>query len=582
MDQVLYWLWDTSHGHGFDLVVILLFTFLSVTLYYRVQRHIELLIQDAPSALILVEAKSGRLLLSNKNAMQLLGIRRVGKSFFFPDSVSRDFLMSTVGLFAGEGFKCFPIEWKVSKNSRIKVEITGRRTIYRGRIAWLLYLSSHQASHAELVREIESLSIVRSALDNLTELVFIKNNEGELISTNKAFERFWGDRQHEGCADIKGVVKGRANKRRWTTDAEGRSCLLETYQNILIASSGERIGTIGISHDVTDWYNVQKSLRDEMERRRDTEVALAQRDTILQNILESSPDAIGIFNENMVYQACNKPFIRALGISDVNELIGRRLQDLIPNDVYSRLSETDQKVLYEGKSLRYIDTLVDSKGNSTWYDVVKSPFRDPGSGTNGVLIMARDVSERYLAAQKLEQANQELERLSLVDSLTQIGNRRYFDDQLTTLWSLHTREKKPLTVMLCDIDYFKGFNDHYGHQAGDEALVKVAQAFRAVLNRSSDCVSRYGGEEFAFILPNSTAEGAYQVAEAIHLKVRQLKLEHNASKVCPILTVSIGIASLIPEPSDKSEGIVALADSALYQAKANGRNQTCIHHTSED
>ncbi|WP_341659153.1 diguanylate cyclase domain-containing protein [Vibrio sp.] len=582
MEQVFYWLWDTSHGHGLDLVVILFFILLSVALYSRVQKHIELLVQDAPSALILVEAKSGKLLLSNKNAMQLLGIRRVGKSFLFPDSVSRDFLMSTVGLFAGEGFKCFPIEWKVSKNNRIKVEISGRRTIYRGRIAWLLYLSSHQASHAEMVREIESLSVVRSALDNLSELVFIKNNEGELISTNKAFERFWGERQLEGCADIKGVVKGRANKRRWTTDEEGRSCLLETYQNILISSSGEKIGTIGISHDVTDWHNVQKSLRDEMDRRRDTEVALAQRDTILQNILESSPDAIGIFNENMVYQACNKPFIRALGISDVNELIGKRLQDIIPNEVYSRLSETDQKVLYEGKSLRYIDQLVDSKGNFTWYDVVKSPFRDPASGTNGVLIMARDVSERYLAAQKLEEANQELERLSLVDSLTQIGNRRFFDEQLTTLWSLHTREQKPLAVMLCDIDYFKGFNDHYGHQAGDDALVKVAEAFNSVLHRGSDCVARYGGEEFAFILPNSTSEGAYQVAETIHLQVRQLKLEHSASKVCPILTVSIGIASIVPEPSDKSEDIVALADSALYQAKANGRNQTCVHHTSEN
>ncbi|NOH71403.1 diguanylate cyclase [Vibrio pectenicida] len=582
MEQVFYWLWDTSHGHGLDLVVILFFLLLSIALYSRLQKHIDLLVQDAPSALILVEAKSGKLLLSNKNAMQLLAIRRVGKSFLFPDSVSRDFLMSTVGLFAGEGFKCFPIEWKVSKNNHIKVEISGRRTVYRGRIVWLLYLSSHQASHTEMVREIESLSVVRSALDNLTELVFIKNNEGELISTNKAFERFWGERRQEGCTDIKGVVKGRANKRRWTTDIEGRSCLLETYQNILISSSGEKLGAIGISHDVTDWHNIQKNLRDEMDRRRDTEVALAQRDTILQNILESSPDAIGIFNENMVYQACNKPFVKALGISDINELIGKRLQELIPHEVYTRLSETDQKVLYEGRSLRYIDQLVDSKGNFTWYDVVKSPFRDPASGTNGVLIMARDVSERYLAAQKLEEANQELARLSLVDSLTQIGNRRYFDEQLATLWPLHAREHKPLTIMLCDIDYFKGFNDYYGHQAGDDALVKVAESFRSVLNRSSDCVARYGGEEFAFILPNSTAKGAYQVAEVIHQKVRQLKLEHKASKVCSILTVSIGIASLTPEPSDSSEDTVALADNALYQAKANGRNQTCIHHTSNN
>ena len=319
-----------------------------------------------------------------------------------------------------------------------------------------------------------------------------------------------------------------------------------------------------------------------MEKRKDTEVALAQRDTILQNILESSPDSIGIFNENMVYQACNPPFVKALGIADVDELIGKRLQDVIPNETYARLSETDKKVLYEGKSLRYIDQVISSTGQCIWYDVVKSPFRDPASGTNGVLVMARDVSERYLAEQKLEEANQELERLSFVDGLTQISNRRRFDEQLETLWYLHIREQQPLSVMLCDIDYFKEYNDAYGHQSGDEALIKVAEVFRKVLTRSSDCVARYGGEEFGFILPNTTVEGALLVAEKVHEEVKSLALEHHSSKVSDLVTISIGLVSIIPQRLDHSDSIVALADSALYQAKADGRNQTCVHHTSEN
>ncbi|MEF1288937.1 GGDEF domain-containing protein, partial [Vibrio sp. M260118] len=363
---------------------------------------------------------------------------------------------------------------------------------------------------------------------------------------------------------------------------DGKSCLLETYQTTLMSSDGERIGTLTISHDVTDWHDMQKNLRDEMDKRKDTEVALAQRDTILQNILESSPDSIGIFNENMVYQACNQPFVEALGISDVEDLIGKRLQDVIPNEAYERLSETDQKVLYEGKSLRYIDLVTSSQGQSTWYDVVKSPFTDPASGTNGVLVMARDVSERYLVEQKLEEANQELERLSFIDGLTQISNRRRFDEQLETLWYLHVREQQPLTVMLSDIDYFKGYNDRYGHLCGDEALIKVAQAFQNVLTRSSDCVARYGGEEFGFILPNTTLEGANLVAEKIHSEVRKLAIAHDASDVSKYVTVSIGLVSIVPRRLDNSESIVALADSALYQAKANGRNQTCVHHTSEN
>ena len=108
---------------------------------------------------------------------------------------------------------------------------------------------------------------------------------------------------------------------------------------------------------------------------------------------------------------------------------------------------------------------------------MKSPFRDPVSGTFGVLVMARDVSERYLVEKQLEAANEELEKLSFIDSLTQICNRRRFDERLETLWFLHIREQAPLCVMLCDVDYFKGYNDEYGHQMGDEALIKVAEIF---------------------------------------------------------------------------------------------------------
>ena len=582
MEQVLVWLWDSTHGHGFDFVVILLATLAAIAIYAKNQSHLIELLETTPNALLLLDSKTGELLLANPAANQLLGVRKVGKSFMLPSLVTPQFLLSITSPFAGKRFSAHMLSWPISESRAVKLDVSGHKTIYRRRTTWLLYFSPHHLTDMELKKEINSLTMVKSAFDNLSELVFIKNNDGKIISTNRSFQRFWHNREEEGATDIQGVIKGRASKRRWTVTPDGRSCLLESYQNILLSSDGEKLGTIGISHDVTDWHDMQKNLRDEMEKRKDTEVALAQRDTILQNILESSPDSIGIFNENMVYQACNLPFVKALGISEVDDLIGKRLQDVIPNESYQRLSETDHKVLYEGKSLRYIDRVISSNGEYIWYDVVKSPFRDPASGTNGVLIMARDVSERYLAEQKLEEANQELERLSFIDGLTQISNRRRFDEQLETLWHLHIREQQPLTVILCDIDYFKGYNDFYGHQRGDDALIKVGEVFKKVLTRSSDCVARYGGEEFGFILPNTTTEGALQVAKRIHEGVAALGLEHRKSKVSNQITTSIGLVSIVPQPMTSSETIIALADSALYQAKANGRNQTCVHHTSEN
>nr|WP_244204709.1 diguanylate cyclase [Vibrio rhodolitus] len=551
-------------------------------LYIRFHRQVKRLIEDSPISMMLVESKSGKVLISNPVATRVLGIRRVGRYYLLPGTLSQSFIFELMGYFSTHSSSGYKIDWPLTANQSVRVEVYGRPTKYRGKACWLFYLSPYQPGVDEVMEQVHSLSVIKSAFENLSELIFVKGPSGEKLFTNRAFDRFWGDRFDEGMHEIKGVARGRASHRHWTVDKFGRSCLLETHQSLLMSPQGEPLGMLGISHDVTDWHDIQRNLRDEMEKRRDTEVALAQRDTILQNILEASPDSIGIFNENMVYQACNKPFVKALGISDVQDLIGHRLQDVIADDAYKKLAESDHQVLHDGISLRYIDQIIHSNGEMTWYDVVKSPFRDPGSGTNGVLVMARDVSERYLAEQKLAEANQELERLSFIDGLTQIANRRRFDEQLDLLWHIHLREQKPLTIMLCDIDYFKGFNDLYGHQKGDEALIGVAQAFKQVITRSSDCVARYGGEEFAFILPNTTTEGAKVLAERIHTEVAKLAIAHQASDVSELVTVSIGLVAFVPHQPQTVEAMVALADSALYQAKANGRNQTCIHHTSSN
>ena len=581
MEQWMTWLWDSTYGHGLDFLVIFASIACVVLVYSRYVKHIETLVKDMPAAIMVVGAQKGELILSNRAAMQLLGVRRIGHNYLYPTSIDANFMLGQLQPFSSRHFHSLLVNWPVSSQQHVAIDFTGRKVLFRGQSAWVISAIPHFQTSEEVQEEINSLSVAKSALDSLSEHIYIKDNQGKLIQTNTAFQRFWANREEEGSASIEGVLKGRASKRFWTSSPDGRGCLLETYQSILMSPEGEKLGYLGISHDVTDWHNIQKSLRDEMERRKDTEVALAQRDTILQNILESSPDCIGIFDENMVYQACNQPFVTALGISDVNDLIGHRLQDVIPDEAYARFSDSDYKVLYEGKSTRHLDKSISSSGEYIWFDVVKSPFRDPASGTNGVLIMARDVSERYLAEKKLAEANQELERLSFVDSLTKVSNRRHFDSQLETLWHLHVREQQPIAIMMCDIDFFKGYNDHYGHQKGDEALVKVAEVFKQVLSRSSDCVARYGGEEFGFLLPNTTSEGAQKIAADIHRHIEQAAITHELSSVSTYITVSIGLASYLPTHNHTPDQMIAFADSALYQAKKNGRNQTCVHANSD-
>lgn len=178
--------------------------------------------------------------------------------------------------------------------------------------------------------------------------------------------------------------------------------------------------------------------------------------------------------------------------------------------------------------------------------------------------------------EKLEMANQELHRLASLDGLTQVANRRSFDEYMQREWRRLFRDQAPLAMILCDIDYFKNYNDTYGHQAGDECLKKVANALKKSLKRPADFVARYGGEEFAIVLPNTSTEGAMKVAERIHSYVRELHIDHNASLVNKYITVSLGVAVTVPTLKYSLEQLIYTADLGLYEAKSQGRNRAIL------
>jgi diguanylate cyclase (GGDEF)-like protein len=188
------------------------------------------------------------------------------------------------------------------------------------------------------------------------------------------------------------------------------------------------------------------------------------------------------------------------------------------------------------------------------------------------LQLRQEVRQREQVEAKLQQANLELQRIANTDSLTQVANRRCFDETLEQEWQRLRREQQPLSLILCDIDYFKQYNDHYGHPAGDICLHQVAQVIAGCINRPADMVARYGGEEFAIILPNTDQEGAVTIVEAIRAALQSLQIPHLGSAVAAHITLSLGVACLVPTLNSSCQALVAAADAALYQAKSAGRN----------
>jgi diguanylate cyclase (GGDEF)-like protein len=174
---------------------------------------------------------------------------------------------------------------------------------------------------------------------------------------------------------------------------------------------------------------------------------------------------------------------------------------------------------------------------------------------------------------ELEIANKELLRLSNLDGLTQLYNRRYFDNILSKEISRLQRSSSPISLLMCDIDYFKRFNDTYGHLAGDDCIRLVASVIRNRCRRISDIAARYGGEEFAVILPDTNAEDALAIAESIRQELEAKKITHGNSSVKNVVSISIGVATITPTAHSTSEKLISLADEALYKSKSDGRNR---------
>ena len=246
------------------------------------------------------------------------------------------------------------------------------------------------------------------------------------------------------------------------------------------------------------------------------------------------------------------------------------------------LMKARKKLRTESKKTGFTEAVykVSLKGGLIWLKdqaVVESYPGDHISLSLGCLMVVTkemEVEEQLTKTETaLHGANRELERLANLDGLTQIANRRSFDRAMDREWKRLRRETGVLSLILCDVDNFKAFNDTYGHQAGDKCLRSIARVLNSNIKRPADLAARYGGEEFAVILPNTSAEGAFYQAESFRSAIEMLLIPHSGSPTGDHVTVSFGVSTFVPGDDAAPEDLIAKADEALYKAKESGRNK---------
>lgn len=201
---------------------------------------------------------------------------------------------------------------------------------------------------------------------------------------------------------------------------------------------------------------------------------------------------------------------------------------------------------------------------------------------HAVLRIKKDTDSRLARERALTAANRRLLQLSVVDAVTGIANRRGFDQTLDRVWRSAARHRVDVALLMIDVDFFKPYNDQLGHLAGDQCLRNIAEALSQGLKRPDDFLARYGGEEFSVVLPRTDAAGAGVVAERLRSDIENLGIVHPASPVADHVTISQGVACMLPKRGAAPSILVAMADEALYEAKGSGRNRSCTRNKAPD
>jgi len=292
----------------------------------------------------------------------------------------------------------------------------------------------------------------------------------------------------------------------------------------------------------------------------------------LGQIFNTSADAMWVIGSDHQILRANKKMQLLTGQS-VKELTGKLCHEIFSHSMCKGDECPLRRISRGAKVVEYDFEHQFGQEESISCILTATPMRGLDQELIGIVADFKDISDRKKAEEALQQANMELQRLASIDSLTQIANRRQFDEVLTLEWRRMQREGLPLSLIMIDIDCFKIYNDTYGHQQGDDCLQSVAKSISQQSKRPADLVARYGGEEFVVVLPNTDTEGATHLAEQMRKQVQSLKMPHKNSPVTPEVTISLGVSTIVPVSDYTPEQLLACADQGLYQAKEAGRNR---------
>ncbi|MCG6201340.1 diguanylate cyclase domain-containing protein [Psychromonas antarctica] len=597
IDKAINPIWGTSAEMTAKIILIVCVTLLFFLVSYSWRKkdlQFKYILDSSPYPLVIFSLDGRTVYYLNDEVKFLLPFKKIKSKYAFED-VENQLLLSR---FINKESHKIIIEDKrlrlLVDNSFHDIELSAKRIHYKRKTAWFCHLKDITALLQAEQKLTEERELLRTVLDSIPEQIAYKSPKGTIIGCNKS----WASANNTTVSYATGrraldimpidiinkdkqqeepVWKGeKFNTQEWIQQQNGELGLINIVKLPLHNNDGAIFAILTIDRDITPLYNLNEKLKDENLQRKKTEKALSKQNVLLSTVFSASLDPIGLIDKLGRIIGANNAFAQLMGATNPEEIIGQLQSELLPADRADWAERQNKEVLESGEPLIF-EELIFFEGKKIWYEVHKTPFKDPESDYQGIVIMSRDISTRKQTEEKLSSEASDFEVKMLHDQLTGIANRRAFDVQFSKLWKEACDERELFSLVMCDIDFFKAYNDNYGHQKGDQALLAVANALQSVCDSLGCFVARYGGEEFVFLIKGGNATKALKVAENIRQAVENAKIEHLYSSVNNIITLSMGLSSIFPSELNSMKILLAEADGALYNAKGSGRDQICVH-----
>ncbi|WP_432451883.1 sensor domain-containing diguanylate cyclase [Agarivorans sp. QJM3NY_29] len=556
-----------------------------------------ILIQQAamvksPAAQLMLDANTKEVVFANPRFCELLQLTNNSKAWVFSESRHLTQLIDLLQPYTASQ-KMEGVHWQLESPPQAKVLLLyASLSVHGCRELWFINAYENAQGFAYLNRIEQEQKLFADVLHSIPEFIYFKDANERLLGCNQAWAGFHGLKPSEltgkrlsdflthyelGRSQLhdQQVLAGEpCQYTEWFSAPDSRQILLQNNVYPLKNQHDEVTGVLNVSYDVTKWHELNRKLEQENQNRISSEKKLGRQNNLIRTVFHSTPDPLGFIDDKGNFIGGNEPFAKMFGYTS-DDLHGKHLTEVLSEEQLEQHQQQNRQILETGKPLRYEELVYLDDGHQIWYEVIKGPYLDDESGEKGIIFITRDVTERKTTEQQLADAIMQLQELSFIDSLTQVANRRSFDEKLQQLWVTHRREGIELSLLLLDIDCFKQYNDNYGHQLGDDALRQVAKIISRSVKRGSDLVARYGGEEFAILLPNTSLDGAKIIANNVLEYLDEAQIPHEYSGVKPIISVSLGLACIVPEQGMDYGELVRIADLQLYRAKHQGKARFC-------